>query len=134
MEIIAMLALAGVAAAIVLAPLFAPPAGGAPASGATGRDARHSDADALADLEFDHATGKLDDDDYAALRADLLHAGAAAQAHPPGASGTATRTAETLEAEILRARQTRRGCASCGAALPEAARFCPACGAPAVKR
>jgi hypothetical protein len=131
MEIAAMLALVGATAAIIITPLLtrtptpwpqaAPGRRGAPA------------ADALADLEFDHATGKLDDDDYAALRADLQTAGASEDARRavdrPAAPPTGT-SSDALEAEILAIRRQARFCVACGAALPKAARFCPDCGTP----
>ena len=131
METIAMLALVAATAAIILPPLLkrVPWTGSsslAPVSSGP------SDAETLADLEFDHATGKLDDTDYAALRADVEHA-RAAEAARPAPAGEAARPAETLEpveAEILAARRKGRFCVACGTPLPKAARFCADCGTP----
>jgi hypothetical protein len=131
METIAMLALVAATAAIILPPLlkrvpWMGPSSLAPVSPGTGA------AETLADLEFDHATGKLDDADYAALRADVEHARLEESARPAPA-GEAARPEETLEsveAEILAARRKGRFCVACGTPLPKAARFCPDCGTP----
>lgn len=135
MELAAMLLLVGVVGAIVLAPLVRRTAGGpAPTTVAPGEDSRRRWEDALAELEFDHATGKLADEDYAALRARLQ---AAAPAAPPARETVAAGTSPTraisgmmdaLEAEIRLRRRAGRFCTGCGAVLPSAARFCPHCG------
>ncbi len=130
MEALAMLVLIGVVGVIVLPPLFRRSAP-APAGGTTvaeqGRE-RDRAADGLRELEFDHATGKLADDDYQTLRARYEPAAAAAPA--PRRSRVDGLT-DRLEGEILAARRARRFCAGCGTALPKAARFCPGCGAAA---
>jgi len=127
MDVVAMVLLVGVVGAIILTPLFrrsgfvslaGPPAPG----GQAGRKT----ADALADLAFDHATGKLTDDDYAALRSKV----AAAPAASAAPLSLPAEVVDPLEAEIRAARRLRRSCAGCGTALPQAARFCPACGTP----
>jgi len=69
---------------------------------------------ALRDLDFDHAMGKLVEDDYAAQRAALLAQGAAVlkqldQVAPGATAPTAARPAdEGVEAEIERAVARRR--------------------------
>jgi hypothetical protein len=124
MEIVVMLLLVGLVGAMILSPLvkrsgIALPAG----AGAAGP---HTE-EALADLEFDHATGKLADEDYETLRSRIR----AAEAAPVPPVRTVTDTVlESLEAEIRAARGHRRFCTGCGAVLPNAARFCPACGTP----
>lgn len=65
---------------------------------------------ALKEIEFDRATGKLSDDDYAALHAKYSAAAIA-----------------TLDAPI--AGTTSNFCRACGAALPAGAMFCAQCGA-----
>ena len=130
MDVVAMLVLVGVVGAIILTPLFrrsgvVPFEGTAAAQGQAGRRAEA----VLADLEFDHATGKLADDDYAALRS-RVEAAAAPTAPAPVAADEIT---DSLEAEI-RAARARRFCTGCGTALPQAARFCPVCGTPAEGR
>jgi len=84
---------------------------------------------AIRELEFDHATGKIDDEDYRVLRSrydaravEVLERGGA---RPPVEA--AEDGAAQLEAEI-RAARGRRFCAECGGPMPKAARFCPACG------
>lgn len=87
---------------------------------------------AIKELEFDHAMGKIDNDDYRALRArydaravELLERGGA----PRPLDRPLDDGAAQLEAEI-RAARGRRFCADCGGPLPKTARFCPACGTP----
>ncbi|HEY6102978.1 MAG TPA: zinc ribbon domain-containing protein [bacterium] len=128
MEVVVMLLLVGVVGAMILGPLVRRSQTGAPeaivrTSAAGGRRA----AGVLADLEFDHATGKLADDDYEALRAQV-HAETAAP-EPPVRAAT-DRVLDDLEAEIRAARALRRFCTGCEAVMPRAARFCPACGTP----
>jgi len=133
MDVVAMLVLVGVVGAIILTPLFRRSGvvsfeGTAAAQGQAGRRAEA----VLADLEFDHATGKLADDDYAALRARLETAAAAPGAPVVSAAPVAAAADEvidSLEAEI-RAARARRFCTGCGTTLPKTARFCPACGTP----
>ncbi len=133
MEALAMLVLIGVVGVIVLPPLFRR-SGSAPARGATvAEQTRQRDraADVLRELEFDHATGKLADDDYRTLRAryETVAAAAVGAAAPAPLRPRADGPRDRLEAEILAARRARRFCAGCGTALPRAARYCPACGA-----
>ena len=64
---------------------------------------------ALKEIEFDRATGKLSDEDYAGLKAKYSAVAIAALETSPGAS-------------------TRNFCSNCGAPLPAGARFCPECG------
>jgi hypothetical protein len=136
MEIVVMLGLVGATAAIILTPLLKRRPEPDPREAAPAHPGG-SAAEALADLEFDRATGKLDDDDYAALRADVM-ASHAAEAAPTDPGRPAARapgdTLDALEAEILALRQQRRFCAACGTALPKVARFCPDCGTPVAAR
>ena len=60
---------------------------------------------ALKEIEFDRATGKLSDTDYAALKLKYSAAAIAALDDP-----------------------LKRFCSSCGAALPDGAMFCAQCG------
>ncbi len=102
---------------------------------------------ALRDLDFDHATGKLIEEDYAAQRAQLLAQGAAVlqQLDQLGAAGGEGQAAPDLDAEIEQAVARRRAgpaprprledeieasVAARRAAAP-AARFCAQCGRPA---
>ena len=90
---------------------------------------------ALRDLEYDRATGKLDADDYEALKLELSRE-ALTHLGPDEASGTrreteATRASRQLEDEIAGIREAiRRGmqCASCGHLNPIGASYCGRCG------
>jgi hypothetical protein len=118
-------ALALGAALVVLGPLWKgdadpPPSEGTPERGAAGeaRAEGVSAVEALREIEFDRATGKLSDDDYAALKtaytrdalaelraADGKRAGAAvAVAAPVGTDRSRTRCASTASARRSRAR------------------------------
>jgi len=133
MDLLGMLVLVAAVAAIIITPLVR--------RGGSDLDERRAPPDAEAqkhlaltaikELEFDHATGKIDDDDYRALRSryearamEVLEHGAHPPVEPAWEDGAAQ-----LEAEI-RAARGRRFCADCGGPLPKAARFCPACGTP----
>lgn len=98
---------------------------------------------ALRDVEYDRETGKLDDEDYRALKRELsteaLEALSAERterrardAGPANgsASGGGTRVLD-LEAEIRRVRkglETGATCRSCGHVNPGGSRFCSSCG------
>ena len=88
---------------------------------------------ALRDLEYDRATGKLDGQDYALLKADLSHE---ALRHledksPDGRDRAIERASRELEEEIEQIRMAlRKGleCSGCGYLNAGAARFCARCG------
>lgn len=131
-----MVLLIGVVAALIVGPLVRP-ARVTPRDPATARlpdRAKESALAAIRELEFDFATGKLSDDDYATLRARYEAKAVEVLSRPTRPAATAGADAR-IEAEIAAARKRAR-CASCGQPLPQAARFCPACGtaAPEVKR
>ena len=82
---------------------------------------------ALREIEFDRATGKLSDSDYAALKsrytAEALDAMRAAE------SEAATPDVSDLAEEaILRYRQRAVGCATCGPRPEPDALYCSTCG------
>ena len=82
---------------------------------------------ALREIEFDRATGKLSDADYAALKsrytAEALEVMRAADA------GAITPEASDLaEQAILRYRQRSVGCAACGPRPEPDAMYCSTCG------
>jgi Double zinc ribbon len=77
---------------------------------------------ALKEIEFDRATGKLSDGDYASLTAKYSAAAVATLDDPAPATGTRCRThGARAEADAL-------FCADCGAGLVSATNRCVACG------
>ena len=86
---------------------------------------------ALRDVEYDYATGKLDEEDYASLKAELsAEALEALEMSEREASGVGT---EALEREIAAVRaglESGTTCTSCGFANDEGSRFCASCGHP----
>lgn len=139
-----LLALAGLA--FVLYPLFADPGASLPPvatgsrseSEATGEDA----VAALREVEFDRATGKLSDSDYAALRARYTTAALAelrardSMAVASGSAGTAqggdaapsTEAVDVAELAVRRQRDRLRECAACGPRPEPDAIYCSGCG------
>ncbi len=81
--------------------------------------------DTLRRLQFDYETGKLDEEDYAALRRE--HADAAIAARDELASKDPQNAA--VAGEPAAAGQVR--CAGCGSTLPPSVQFCTNCGIPA---
>jgi cytochrome c-type biogenesis protein CcmI len=84
---------------------------------------------ALRDVEYDYHTGKLDEEDYRALRKELsaeaLDALEAARKEAEGGP------ADDLEAEIAAVREGLRAgttCPACAHANPAGSRFCAGCG------
>lgn len=94
---------------------------------------------ALRDVEMDYATGKLDEEDYRALRSELSHAALSAiqeveiQQDVVELTGSNPRGSDQLEAEIAAARvglEEGRTCAPCGHVNVDGSKFCAACGKP----
>jgi len=84
---------------------------------------------ALRDLDFDHQTGKVSDEDHARVRPELLLQAAQAMEAVPAE----TDVEAMIEAEVMRLRLEMRSgsadrCAGCGNELHKGDRFCPACG------
>ena len=104
-------------AAVLVAPLLdrQPRAGGVTEPGERLGDA----LEALRELEFEHETGKIDDEDYRKLRAE--YAAVAIAARDAGATAPA-------EADDRRRRAEGVACAVCGAPTAPGARFCSRCG------
>jgi hypothetical protein len=146
------------AVALVLEPIVRPPsaAGPDPLSFEPEEDPRSHRKDlalaALKEIEFDRATGKLDDADYASMKARytaealeaIRDADAAEAPREPalarapvaagvgaGADGAAAQ-ADPLEALVAARRQASKGrkfCTECGAELEGTGKFCVECGA-----
>ena len=92
---------------------------------------------ALRDVEYDMETGKLDEEDYAALRRDLSAEAIAAldveEAEKRAAAGAGVDALDAgdVEADIARVRaglRDGRTCARCGHVNPEGSQFCSICG------
>jgi hypothetical protein len=124
------------ALAFVLLPIFAAeePAVPRPARRRAAGSADHETAaiTALREIEFDRVTGKLSDDDYAALKAtyteEALAAMRAAGAGAAQASAAAPPDIDPAEAAILRYRAPAQGCALCGPRPEPDAVYCSNCG------
>ena len=138
--------LALLALAYVLHPLFARPADAprAFAAGLAPAVAPEQDAvDTLREIEFDRATGKLSDVDYAALKATYTERALADLRASDSAEALLALPAEDAAEAAIRRYRARLGecpscgprpeadalyCSDCGRYLPGA---CPACGTPA---
>jgi Double zinc ribbon len=109
--------------------------------------APESAIDALREIEFDRATGKLSDDDYASLKASYTRSalvelrsrggapaaesvGSQRLAAPPSVPGApaVARSVDPAEAAILRYRAIRRSCDVCGPRPEPDPAFCSSCG------
>lgn len=128
------LALAG--AAFVLGPLLREDGAVVPPPPVEREPKRAGDAasavDALREIEFDRATGKLSDDDYGALKATYTQAALAELR----AKDAATSTAAVVDDEAVerairafrRAPGAMRACVVCGPRPESDAEFCSNCG------
>lgn len=105
--------LAVLLAAVLIAPLLDRSPDEGPPSTPAGR--LDEALDALRELEFEHETGKIDDADYHALRAE--YAAAAIAARDAGAEAPSEADGEVV-------------CAVCGVRLAPGAKFCSRCGTP----
>ena len=98
---------------------------------------------ALRDVEYDRATGKLDEDDYRTLRSELSHEALEAlrAEEMEGAKGegagafaaAAPERSSTVENDIARVREGVRAglaCLTCGHVNVSGSRFCTSCGTP----
>lgn len=79
---------------------------------------------ALREIEFDHATGKLSDADYATLKARYTVDAVAALR-----SATRSMDDDRAEAAVQRIRSQTRRCAACGPRPEPGASYCSSCGA-----
>jgi hypothetical protein len=133
---------------VVLAPLLREDGGAlpqpAPPEPPVGTPDPGSAVAALREIEFDRATGKLSDDDYADLTARYTRAALeelreadrqavvpvpAVPAAAPAADGEeAGIPLDPVEAAIRRARANQRACAVCGPCSEPDALYCSSCG------
>src|SRR5688572_31495216 len=124
-------ALAVAALVYVLLPLFDAVAPSRSRSGRGPALAPESSIDALREIEFDRATGKLSDDDYAALKTEYTRTALVEmRARQPVASSgggipkqagdvspnedAALASFDAAEAAVLKYRAVRRSCDTCG--------------------
>jgi hypothetical protein len=87
--------------------------------------------DALREIEFDEATGKLSPEDYATLKATytpLALAELRARESGEAATPNSAATSDAAEALIARAKQRGGNCPSCGPRPESDALFCSDCG------
>lgn len=119
------------ALAYVLYPIFFAPAAGAPRAPvvAAPQPALSDDVAvaALREIEFDRATGKLSDTDYAQLKERYTRE-ALARMRSEVASPIADGADDEVEAVIRAYRAQRPSCASCGPRPEADAAFCSDCG------
>ena len=98
---------------------------------AAGRE-RDDAVDALREIEFDQATGKLSDADYTTMKATYteraLSAMRAADAAGVRAAGGSEAAVDLAEAVISRFKAGPRSCAECGPRPESDAAYCSSCG------
>ena len=133
--------LALLALGVVLYPLFVPPPV-RPRDGEREREgrpalARENAVEALREIEFDRATGKLSDGDYAALKQTytelalaVMRTADAAASSDPAVSPTdpAVSPEDAAEAAVLRLRARQGYCSDCGPRPEPDALWCSNCG------
>jgi hypothetical protein len=127
-ELVTVVLIGAVVALFVLRPLLRgrarPPSSAAPRS----RDARPASSDELAELELDHAMGRVSETDYARWREQMSSVSDIGEPAPSSGSTDATARAEALVAKWRNAPRPR--CTTCGQRPEPDARFCSNCGAP----
>lgn len=123
------------ALAFVLSPLFFGVAHRIIVRRTDDRTADSSSISALREIEFDRATGKLSDDDYAALRRDYsaravneMRATAAAAELAVVPAHAPEPVADPVEAKVRAWRESHRECRSCGVRPESDAVYCSTCG------
>jgi formate dehydrogenase maturation protein FdhE len=120
------------ALAFVLYPVFfgtdaAPATAPAPRGSVEGDES--SAVAALRELEFDRATGKLSDADYADLKARYTKSAIAAMRRRTDADQPTTRPSDAdVEAAVRAHRQRLAGCPACGPRPESDAVYCSNCG------
>ncbi len=107
--------LVALVAAALLAPLFLHREADVELEDLPPERRREEAREALVELEFEHETGKLPDDEYERLRSRYARIAEEAEREPEGAPGTSEAGAP---------------CPGCGHAVPAGARYCPRCGRP----
>ena len=83
---------------------------------------------ALRDVEYDYHTGKLDESDYLALRAELSAEALAALQEAERKAGGSDADIEAEIAAVRAGLDAGTTCGDCGHRNPDGSRFCAACG------
>jgi len=116
----------------VLEPLFRIPTAGvleAPGANDVGPpDEGRGAIEALREIEFDRATGKLSESDYAVLKERYTGAAVAAMRGADADGALADNVADDAEALVARFRGRAHVCAECGPRPESDAVFCSNCG------
>lgn len=124
--------LAVAALAFVLYPVFFAPAVAERRIATSGSDTeRDAAVSALREIEFDRATGKLSDPDYADLKARYTEQAVLAmrREHPPATSDAVSAISEdAVESALREYRERHAACAACGPRPESDAEFCSTCG------
>jgi hypothetical protein len=126
-------ALAVAALLYVLFPLFDNVAPSSKPVRARPVEAPETAIDALREIEFDKATGKLSDTDYAALKAEytrtaLVELRSREEPSTVAIDGPNAEGLDAAEAAVLRYRSMRRECDTCGPRPEPDPAFCSNCG------
>lgn len=120
------------ALAFVLYPLFfdtRPAETPRPLPAASERPADDSAIVALREIEFDRATGKLSDSDYAELRGEYAaRALTELRSAAPVSAAAAPLADDDIEARVRAYREARPSCARCGLRPEPDALYCSTCG------
>lgn len=116
------------ALAYVLYPLFF----GVPTVRVARAPAREAEGDspivALREIEFDRATGKLSDADYAALKTRYTREALAVMRHAESGGQSAEPSDDEVEAAVRAYRERHASCPTCGPRPESDALFCSSCG------
>jgi rubrerythrin len=85
---------------------------------------------ALRDLDFDHTTGKITDDDYSVLRAELLVKASQALEAKKQKEQEFDSLIESAIQNRKKAKSSSQFCGKCGHIIEPSDRFCTGCGQP----
>jgi len=120
------------ALAYVLFPLFFAPVAAPVASQSRIAPAPLADGDraivALREIEFDRATGKLSESDYAVLKQKYTQEAVVAMRRKSSGAAAGVAVEDEVEAAVLAYRRTHRECADCGPRPEPDAIYCSNCG------
>ena len=83
---------------------------------------------ALREIEFDRATGKLSDGDYAELKQKYTQDAVLAMRRKAAGDAVESAALDEVEAAVLAYRRTHRECADCGPRPEPDAAYCSNCG------